>query len=227
MGTLPILKTSDDVVAAIETGNSREYLHLNLELKERWAQDHGDKISALANKIDQPTTFLAVGVSDDGTITKQDENWAKKTEEVLSQQINQNLDPRQSCKAISCKKTKNGWLVIVTVQNAGEVTYWGDYAYCASGTTTKRMEPDEILKLRIQLPGLFDYSRQYHKSAYNEGFVRRFAEQIVQKAHPMDNGLSERGPEDVLRRLGLFERQAARVAVRENRLSAGPVRQRG
>jgi len=45
-----MLKTVDDVVASIEAGNSREYLHLNLELKERWGQDHGQNISALANK---------------------------------------------------------------------------------------------------------------------------------------------------------------------------------
>jgi len=65
------------LVAAIETGNSREYLHLNLELKERWAQDHGDKISALANKLDQTTTFLAIGVSDDGTLGQHDETGQK------------------------------------------------------------------------------------------------------------------------------------------------------
>jgi len=171
MGSLPILKTSDDVVAVIETGNSREYLHLNLELKGKWAQDHGDKISAFANKLDQPTTFLAVGVSDDGTVMQHDENWAKKTEAVVSHHVNQNLDPQQSCKAISCKKTKDGWVVILTIRNAGEVTYWGGYAYCASGTTTKRME---ILTLRIQLPGLIDYSKQHHKSLYNQGLVRRF-----------------------------------------------------
>jgi len=57
----------------------------------------------------------------------------------------------------------------MTIQNAGEVTYWGEDAYCASGTTTKRMGPAEILTLRIQLPGLIDYRRQYHKSLYNEG----------------------------------------------------------
>src|SRR5437879_12309719 len=108
MGSLPVLKTSDDVVAAIETGNSREYLHLNLELKEKWAQDHGDKISALANKVDQTTTFLVVGVSDDGTLTRRDETWAKQTEAVLSQHVNHNLDPRQSCKAITCTETKAG-----------------------------------------------------------------------------------------------------------------------
>jgi hypothetical protein len=141
MGSLPTLKTSDDVVRAIETGNSREYLHLNLELKEKWLHNHGDKLSALANKLDQATTFLAIGVSDDGMVRPHDENWAKNTEAVVSQHVNQNLNPQQSCKAITCKETKNGWVVILTIQNAGEVTYWGEYAYCASGTTTKRMGP--------------------------------------------------------------------------------------
>src|SRR6266480_2556819 len=73
------------------------------------------------------------------------------------------------------------------------------------------MEPDEILKLRIQLPGLIDYSRQYFKSAYSEGLIGRFVDQIVERAHPIDKGLSKTGPDDALRRLGLFERQAARL----------------
>jgi predicted HTH transcriptional regulator len=211
MGSLPILKTSDDVVRAIETGNSREYLHLNLELKERWAQAYGDKISALANKLDQTTTFLAVGVSDDGTVMQHDEKWAKNTEAVISQHVNQSLDPLQVCKAISCKNTKNGWVVILTIQNAGEVTYWGEYAYCASGTTIKRMGPADVLTLRIQLPGLIDYSKQYHKSTYNERLVRRFVEQIVDKRDAIGSELNTAAPEELLQRLGLFERQAARL----------------
>ena len=91
MGSLPILRTSDDVVAAIETGNSREHLHLNLELKEKWGQEHGDKINALANKLDQTTTFLAIGVADDGMVRANDENWAKKWEAVVSQHVTKSL----------------------------------------------------------------------------------------------------------------------------------------
>jgi predicted HTH transcriptional regulator len=208
---IPVLKTSDDVATAIETGNAREYLHLNLELKQKWAQDYGDKISALSNKLDQATTFLVVGVADDGVPTGRDEKWAKETEAILSQQLNERLDPLQACKSISCKRTAKGWLVIVTIQNAGEVTYWGDHAYCASGTTTKRMEPNEILKLRIQLPGLIDYSNQYHKSAYDETLVRRFADFIVKRGHPSEKGITSQGIDEVLRKLGLFERQAARL----------------
>src|SRR5881394_350974 len=120
-----MLKTVDDVVSELDNARTGEHLHINLELKETWHQDHGDKISALANKINQPTTFLVVGVGDDGTIRGRDEKWAKKTEEVISQHVNQRLDPVQACKAISCKKTFGGWVVVVTIQNAGEVTYWG------------------------------------------------------------------------------------------------------
>ena len=152
-----MLKTVDDIIGELESKRTGEHLHVNLELKETWRQEHGDKISALANKINQPTTFLVVGVADDGTIKGRPESWAKQTEEVLSQHVNLRLDPVQACKSISCRKTSGGWVVVVTIQNAGEVTYRGDHPYCASGTTTKQMEPAEILKLRIQLPGLIDY----------------------------------------------------------------------
>jgi len=73
------------------------------------------------------------------------------------------------------------------------------------------MGPPDILKLRIQLPGLIDYSKQHHKSAYNEGLVRCFVDQIADKRYAIDGELNTAGPEEPLRRLGLFERQAARL----------------
>jgi predicted HTH transcriptional regulator len=207
-----ILKDSRRSVQAIEIGRSKEHLHLNLELKETWKQEHGYDVSALANKIDQPTSFLVVGITDDGNPMGRDENWAKKTEEVISQHVNQYLDPRQTCKAISCRQTNQGLIVVITIQNAGEVAYWSEHAYSAPGTTTQRMEPGEILKLRIQLPGLIDYSKQSHRSAYNEGLIRRFTSDVIARQHPTEiEGLTGRTPPDILRRLGLFERQAARL----------------
>lgn len=207
-----MLKTVEDVIAALRDRRCQEYLHVNLELKEDWAQKHGDKLSALANKLDQITSFLVIGVKDTGALAGKGEAWAKHTEEVLSQHINQNLDPLQASKTITCRELEASWILIVTIQNAGEVTYWADYAYCAAGTTTARMEPDEILKLRIQLPGLIDYSNQHHRSSYNEELVRRFASEVQRRAHPNEKqSIEKTGASEVLRGLGLYERQAARL----------------
>ncbi|MEO6755014.1 MAG: RNA-binding domain-containing protein, partial [Chthoniobacteraceae bacterium] len=162
---LSSLRSIEEVVSTIEREAISEHLHANVELKDEWAQKHGGKISTLSNKLDQIVTFLIIGVSDDGKLVGRSEKWAKQTEEIVSQHINQQLDPVQACKNIVTRKIGHGWVVIVTIQNPGEVTYWGNHAYQAAGTTIAEMEPEEILKLRIQLPGLIDYSNQTHRSS--------------------------------------------------------------
>jgi predicted HTH transcriptional regulator len=207
---MPALKNSTEVLQALASGNLKEHLHVNLELKEDWAQKYGVKVSGLANKLDQIITFLVIGVTDAGTPAGQSEAWARKTEEVLSQQFNTLLDPVQACSEISCQQVQGNWVVIVTIRNPGDVTYWDSKAYSAAGTTVDEMDPTAILALRMQLPGLTDYTNQFIKSQYNEQLVQRFAEQVAQR---------EKSPEQIvtserlapLRHLRLLERQAARV----------------
>jgi len=205
-----MIKNSEDVVSAVEKGEICEHLHQNVELKEQWDQKHGNKISALANKLDQISCYLIVGITDDGKICGYDSKWAKKTEEVISQHINKNLDPVQACKKIECQNIGNSWFVVVTIQNTGEVTYWGDHSYSAAGTTIKEMSPNEVLQLRIQLPGLTDYSKQHHRSSYDKDLVNRFSSEISKRS-PMLERSNEDEPDDCLKTLGLYERQAARL----------------
>jgi len=206
-----MLKNTDDVISSIEAGTISEHLHQNLELKEQWDQKHGNKLSALANKLDQISCLLVVGVSDTGKVVGKDEKWAKQTEENISQHINKLLDPIQACKKIECRDTGRGWIVVITIQNSGEVTYWGDHSYVAAGTTTKQMTPEEVLQLRIQLPGLTDYSKQYHKSTYNKSIIQRFSSEVAKKSTLLEKSGEGDDPEECLRTLGLFERQAARL----------------
>ncbi len=206
-----VIKNIDDVLIAIRNGSIKEHLHNNIELKEDWAQKHGVKISALANKLDQIFNFLVIGVDDLGSLANRDEKWVKRTEEIVSQHINQNLDPVQACKNIAARDIDGQWVLIVTIENPGEVTYWGNHAYQAAGTTVAEMEPDEVLKLRIQLPGLIDYSNQFHRSSYDENLVEKFIAEIDAKGHPLEVR-DQRSPHvSALKMLSLHEKQAARI----------------
>lgn len=205
------IKNTPDILLALKAGTLKEHLHSNLELKEDWQQNHGQKISALANKIHNLVSFVVVGISDQGVIVGRPEKWAKSTEEVISQHINQNLDPVQCCHGIECHDTGLGWVIIVAIKNVGEVVYWGSSAYVASGTTLKQMEAEAILQLRLQLPGLTDFSNQSTKSPYDPQLVLEFTEDVKTAGHLLE--IEWRGSREysVLTYLGLNERQAARI----------------
>lgn len=206
-----MLKTTEDVLQAIRANNLREHLHTNLEVKEDWQGKHGEKLSALANKLNQLVCFLVVGVTDAGKLVGCDEKWARKTEEVVSQHVNANLDPVQSCASIECKELGGVWVIIITVRNVGEVTYWDGAPYSASGTTLAKMEPEEILKLRLQLPGLFDFSNQHIKTQYIPSLVTDFAAKVKEAGHPLEIEFKGTKEISVLVHLGIAERQAARI----------------
>lgn len=180
------IRSTSDLLLALKAGSLKEHLHGNLELKEDWQQNHGQKISALANKLNNLVSFLVVGINDQGQLAGKTEKWAKQTEEAISQHINQNLDPVQSCAAIDCFDTGQGWIIVVTIKNVGEVTYWGSSAYVAAGTTLKQMEAEAILQLRLQLPGLTDFSNQTIKSAYDPALIVEFADNVKSAGHLLE-----------------------------------------
>jgi len=206
-----MLKNSDEVIEALKCAKLREHLHTNLEVKEDWQLRHGEKLSALANKLSHLVYFLVIGVTDEGRAAGHDEKWARKTEEVISQHINVNLDPTQSCALIECKEVAGVWTIVITVKNVGEVTYWDGIAFSASGTTLARMEPEEVLKLRLQLPGLFDFSNQHIKSQYAPELVADFASRVKEAGHPLEIEIKGSKENSVLLHLGIADRQAARV----------------
>jgi len=157
--------------AALEDGSLREHRHPNVELKQSWTLEHGRKLSALANKLDVPVSWLVVGVDDDGKILGRDEVWARATEQTLSQHINGQLDPVEACKGLFCAQLPTGWIVAVQIANPGAVVRWSKEAFKASGTTIALMEPDEIVKLTITLPGRSDHSKQPDQSDLDEALL--------------------------------------------------------
>jgi hypothetical protein len=181
-----MLRTTDDVISAIREKKLQEHLHVNLEIKEDWAQKHGDKISGLANKLDQLVSFMVLGVCDNGELVGQNAKWAKQAEQVISQHINSCLDPVQACSTVACHDIDGSWVIIITIRNPGEVTYWAEEAYNMAGTTVELMKPDQILKLRIQLPGLTDYTKQYFKSPYDQQLIKVFKAQVAARRHPLE-----------------------------------------
>ena len=207
-----MLRTTEDVIGAIKMGRLQEFLHANLEIKADWAQKHGDKISGLANKLDQIVCFMVLGVADNGQLVGRSSEWAKRTEEIISQQINISLDPVQACCAISCHEISGSWVIVITIRNPGEVTYWDEEAYYASGTTIEVMKPEQILKLRIQLPGLTDYTKQHFKCAYDVQLIKTFKGQVAARRHPLEvAGQPDIDEMQTLRNLGMHERQASRI----------------
>ena len=207
-----MLSTVEDVLAAIRQNKIKEHMHQNVELKESWSQKFGEKLSALANKSNQEICWLIVGIDDSGNIVGKVEKWAIQNEEIISQHINNKLDPIQTCISIYTKKIINDWIIIVCIKNPGDVVYWGSIAYAASGTTIKIMEPDEILELRLKLPGLTDFTRQKMKSKYDAELVGIFAAHVKQAGHPLEIGAT---PKDTLENLNIYSTQAARILFGE------------
>lgn len=206
------LETVDDLMATIKEGKLKEHVHRGLELKEDWAQDHGAKISALANSVLDGPSWLVIGAADDGTLVKRQEGWVKKREEVVSQHINANLDPVQACTKIHAIDAPGGWVLAIEIKNPGAVVYWGGYAYLAAGTTIRRMEPEEVMELRVKLPGLADYSAQPIASSYDEKLVAAFADRLgARAAEPELADVGRLSPEELLKRLKIHGTQAARL----------------
>jgi hypothetical protein len=64
------------------------------------------------------------------------------------------------------------------IENPGDVVYWEDNAYIASGTTSRILATEEILELRIKLPGLTDYSNQPAHGEYDKKLIQAFIQKI-------------------------------------------------
>ncbi len=133
-------------------------------------------------------------------------------EEVVSQHINNLLDPNQACTGVYSYDINGSWIVAVGIRNPGVVVYWGDDAYMAAGTTVKKMGAEDALKLRIQLPGLTDYSKQPAASTYNDGLVREFACRVAETGHSTEFSQADlESGAQVLQKLEMEGRQVARI----------------
>ncbi|MSM40135.1 MAG: hypothetical protein GJT30_11000 [Geobacter sp.] len=202
-----IPRTIGDVIELITRGKIQEHLNRNVELKSSWKEEHGHKISSLGNKLDIECAWLILGIDDKGNLLAKDDSWAKSTEETVSQHINNKLDPIQACKGIQACEINGAFILILELRNPGDVVYWGENAYGAAGTTVSRLAPEQILELRLKLPGLTDFTRQSVSSIYNPRLVDLFTQRVRTAGHYLEQGLSMA----ILDTLGLKGTQAARI----------------
>lgn len=199
------------ITTALE-GNLQEFRFNNIELKRDWRKDYGKKICAIANKVNKNILWLVVGIEDDGSLSLQDEKWAKKTEEVVSQHINQYLDPVQTCLDVCCRNVDGSWIIIITLQNPGIVVRWDNVGYTASGSTIKELNAQEILEMTLSLPGLTDYSAQKWTGEVNQELVKQFAKMLTAKRSEFDVNESDfASPEVFLERVKIKDTNTSRI----------------
>ncbi len=197
-----------ELIDAISQKQLLEHIQGNVELKESWERKHGEKLSALGNKIQNKCGWLVVGVDDDGNLCRRNIEWAKSCEEIISQHLNDKLEPIQSCKSINCVEVDGSWIIVIEIRNPGDIVYWGKEAYGGTGTTIKILDPDQIIELRVALPGLLDYSAQPVPSVYDGQIVSEFTESIARIGAGIEFSSS---PELTLRKIGIHSKQASRI----------------
>ena len=205
-----VIKTVEDLISAIHCGTAQEHRNVNIELKQKWDKKYGQDISALGNKLDKDCCWFVVGVDDNSKCVRLSEQKAKKTEEIISQHINDYLDPFQACKEVQCYEINKNWIIVIRIENPGDVVYWDNSAYIASGTTSRVLKPEEILELRIKLPGLSDYSQQLIESEYNQELIESFMQRVVNYGRPVEVGET---PLETLKKLNIYGRQISRILL--------------
>lgn len=206
-----MIKSEKELLDALSLETLREHLGQNVEFKRSWDQKYGQKFSGLANKALEFSAWFVVGVEDTGKLSGHDEKWAKGAEEVISQQINLNLDPIQSCKAIKCISINLSWVIIVEIGCPGAVTFWAKRSYKMSGTTALEMPPEEEMALTMSLPGLRDFSRQPFSGDTNKSYCKEFLAAILKKRPEMSDHFSTEDYEKALCSLKLLQTNTARI----------------
>lgn len=208
-----MLKIKEDIISKINNGTLTECRYNNIELKSTWDQDCGKKISALANKNIETPSWLCVGINDAGEIIGNIESWARKTENNISQHINQYLDPHQTCKSIACHELNSKWFVIIELNNPGAVVDWNKKAFKASGTTILEMSPEERMALTVKLPGLTDYTAQNFSGTIDNDLVNKFTLSVSKKRQTeiFLRGIHSLPSDKALEQIGIKNKNACNV----------------
>jgi predicted HTH transcriptional regulator len=198
----------DELVAALEAGTQESKL-VGVEFKREWQQHHGRDISAIANSLS--SGWVVVGVSDQGQLCGHNLAWLKKTEESVSNQIRSCLNPSWVAVTIVGHRIKDSECLFIEVRNQGEVVKWSDIAYKLVGTTSTEMKPHEIMELSLKLPGA-DYSKAPYEGNTDPSLVTSFAQKVVEAtADDFQIDVSATAPNDILRKLNIFQTNAAGI----------------
>jgi len=202
----------EELIQRLRDGQLTEVSASNVELKRSWDQEHGKKISALSNRLAARPQWMCVGVLDNGTLAGHNEEWAKKTEETVSQHINKYLDPQVACAGVTCHELDGQWFIVVKCGNPGSVVYWNNCAYKAAGTTIELMTPEEIMQLTVALPGLTDFSAQATGGAYDQHKADEFAKAVADRRRGTTlESVAHMPSDDALRRIGISNTNTQRI----------------
>ncbi|MFV3407450.1 helix-turn-helix domain-containing protein [Bdellovibrio bacteriovorus] len=208
-----MIETLEQLLDLVENNSLREHRFQNLELKEDWQQTHGKKISGLSNKR-LSKSWMVIGVSDHGEIAKKNEKWARGTEEIISQQINSNLNPVFAVEAIHCRSVKNGeyWIIAIEITFPEVIVNWQNKAYKASGTTCEEMNSIETLEFIIQHPGKFDITAKPANFEASEKLVASFIDRLSKvRPDPDLTSLGSKSASEVLKELNISGKQTSRI----------------
>ena len=110
-----------ELIQAIGAGQLTERRYANLETKASWKMNHGERISALANRSDAEVSWLLIGIGDDGALCSRDENWVKNQEEIVSQHLNEYLNPSICVKTPECFEINGSWIIVLEILQPGVV----------------------------------------------------------------------------------------------------------
>lgn len=206
----------EELLNKIKNNSLLEHLVNGIELKSNWKQDNGKKISGLANRQSQEKKYLLIGLDDKCYFSHSNDSWIKKTEEEISQHINQFLDPPDAVSSIeTLKVTEINSVIMIEIQNPGCVVYWNQKPYKMSGTTANpiELEPDERLELVMKLPGRKDYTAQVVEDCnIDNGLVKEFASVISTKINnTLYKDIDKLDATEILSRLSIENKNAAYI----------------
>jgi len=203
----------EELIKSLSQNTLLEHISQNVELKQNWKQEHGKKISALANKMELDICWLCIGITDVGKLSDNNEKWVKDTEIMLSQHLNQYLDPHQACKQVKSIEFNNRWFIVVEIKNPGAVVYWNNQAYKAAGTSIAVMEPEEIMALTVKLPGLSDFTAQEGDGKFDQTLVKEYADLVsnCRKGDVHFASMKDLSPDQVLMRLSIGKKKVTQI----------------
>lgn len=191
----------------------KEQYETGLEFKASWNREHGKEVAALANNARNERGFLLVRVSDEGKVIGEDEKWAEETELRISNHLREFLDPVQACKELNVERLNKGCVVVLKIENPGDVVYWNHKAYKRVGTSKESMTPEEIVSLRYDLPGLDDFSARDTDVNPDEDLVAKFLTRVEDEGYDIPSKHSS--PGEALGWLGINGTQASRILFGE------------
>ena len=206
----PSRPSFEEVKRVIAKGKLAEITYPRLELKSKWHTEHGKSISAIANHESLTGGWLVIGVDDDGKLTGKDEDWCKRKYAEIGNDINQHLSPSQAVKEVYAEVFKDGWCILLEIQNPDYVTDWLGRAYKRAGSSDQEMTAGERTALAMRLPG-DDYSSMPWQGEVNSALVLDFAKKVV------DNG-SRDFPQDLSQ---LSSSQILRIMRLDGKMAAG------